>query len=542
MTEDAGRRPAHPAPPPSPYMRTIQFYDCTLRDGAQGPGINFSLMDKVRLAEALDAFGVDYIEGGWPGANPKDTEFFRHMAGHPLRHAQLVAFGATCRGGVMPSEDPQVQALMSSQCRTVSIFGKSWLLHVREVLKVSPEENLRMIFDTVRHLHDAGRRVFFDAEHFFDGFADAPEYAMAALQSAVDGGAMAVVLCDTNGATLPYDINRIAAEVRSKLPSSVMLGIHCHNDSDCAVASSLTAVRAGCDLVEGTVNGFGERCGNADLCSIIPAVAFKMAPVGVAPSLRLPELTALSRLFYEIAVLHERPQQPYVGSGAFAHKGGMHVNAVAKDSRTFEQISPESVGNRRHILLSELSGVSNVVLKARELGVRLEDGGIQARAILAEIKRREAQGYAFEAADASFKLLVERLLERHQPLFELDGFRVIIEKRGPNEKCLSEATIKVRVKGQTALTAAEGEGPVNALDLALRKALTGFFPKVGNMRLRDFKVRILDGADGTAAQTRVLIDSSDGTRDWGTVGMSENIIEASWQALLDSVEYYLGQC
>ena len=521
-------------------MRTVKFYDCTLRDGAQGPGLNFSMHDKVRLAEALDALGLDYIEGGWPGANPKDTEFFRYMAAHPLRHAQLVAFGATCRTGSAPEQDAQVASLLSSGCRCIAVYGKSSLMQVHEVLKADPGENLRIVGETVRYLVRAGRTVFFDAEHFFDGYEEAPEYAMAVLRSAVEAGAAAVVLCDTNGGMLPYDVNRIAAEVHRALPPGVELGVHCHNDSDCAVASSLTAVRAGCGLVEGTVNGFGERCGNADLCSILPAVAFKMPDIAPCSPLKLNGLTALSRLFYEIAVLHERPQQPYVGSGAFAHKGGMHVNAVAKDARTFEHVAPERVGNHRHILLSEQSGVSNVLLKARELGIALEGGTAEARAILEEIKKREAIGYAFEAADASFRLLVERLLHQHRPLFELDGFRVIIEKRGPQEKCLSEATIKVRVNGESALTAAEGEGPVNALDLALRKALAGFFPEVASMRLRDFKVRIIDGSGGTAAQTRVLIDSSDGTRDWGTVGMSENIIEASWQALLDSVEYYLG--
>ncbi len=522
-------------------MTTIRFYDCTLRDGAQGPGITFSLTDKVRLARALDAFGFDYVEGGWPGANPKDTEFFRKLREKPLSHARLVAFGATRRAGLAAEADPQLQALLDSGAPAVAVFGKSWLLHVREVLQTTPEENLAMIEETVAFLAAQKREVFFEAEHFFTGYDDDQGYAMEVLRRAVAAGAKHLVLCDTNGATLPYDIHRITAEARAALPTKVELGIHCHNDSDCAVASSLTAVRAGCRLVQGTVNGFGERCGNADLCSILPAVALKMPGLALPKAMHLEHLTQLSRLFYELAVVRERPGQPYVGSGAFAHKGGMHVAAVAKDARTFEQIDPALVGNHRQVLLSELSGASSVALKARELNLDLTAKSPETRAILDELKRREARGYAFEAADASFRLLVERLLHHHHPFFELEGFRVIIEKRGPEQECLSEATIKLKVNGRTEITAAEGIGPVNALDLALRKALATFYPRIADMQLRDFKVRILDGKAGTAAQTRVLIDSSDGAAAWSTVGMSENIIEASWQALLDSVEYFLAQ-
>lgn len=520
-------------------MNQIAFYDCTLRDGAQGPGINFSLTDKIRLARALDAFGMDYVEGGWPGANPKDTEFFRQMRQQPLEHARLVAFGSTHRAGIAAKDDPQLQALLNADTGTIAIFGKCWLLHVREVLKVTPEENLEMVASTVAWLKFHNRQVFFEAEHFFNGYADNPEYALAVLQRAVAAGADGVVLCDTNGATLPHDVHESTAAVCRALPAGVTVGIHCHNDSDCAVASSLTALRAGCGLVQGTINGFGERCGNADLCSIIPAVALKIPGMTLPPAMQLQKLTSLSRLFYELAVIRPRAQQPYVGTGAFAHKGGMHVNAIAKDARTFEQIDPQVVGNQRQILLSELSGASNIVLKAQEQDIDLSADAQTTRKILREIKEREARGYSFEAADASFKLLLERMMNHHKPLFELDGFRVIVEKRGPQEKCLSEATIKVRVDGRPEITAAEGEGPVNALDLALRKALTAFFPQVADMELRDFKVRIIDGAGGTAAQTRVLIDSGDKNSGWTTVGMSENIIEASWQALLDSVEYFL---
>ncbi|MBO7741758.1 MAG: citramalate synthase, partial [Victivallales bacterium] len=467
------------------------------------------------------------------------TEFFRELGRNPLQHSRLVAFGATHAKHKRPEEDANFCALAECCAPTAAIFGKSWLLHVREVLNVTPQENLELIAESVSWLRARGKEVIFEAEHFFDSYADNPEYALQVLQCAVNAGASQIVLCDTNGATLPYDVQSGVAAARQALPASVVLGIHCHNDSDCAVASSLGAVRSGCTMVQGTVNGFGERCGNADLCSIIPAVALKMPGFAVSEGLHLERLCRLSRLFYDLAVINERPQQPYVGFGAFAHKGGMHVNGVCKDARTFEHINPEVVGNRRQVLLSELSGASSVVMKARELDIELDGGSSVTRELLEEIKRREARGYAFEAADASFKLMVERQIHNHQCHFELDGFRVIIEKRGPEERCLSEATIKVRVNGVTELTAAEGEGPVNALDLALRKALAKFFPEVAEMRLNDFKVRIIDGADGTAAQTRVLVESKARGEAWTTVGVSENIIEASWQALLDSVEYFL---
>ena len=519
---------------------TIRFYDCTLRDGAQGPGINFSLSDKVRLARALDDFGVDYVEGGWPGANPKDTAFFQRLRKAPLKHAVLTAFGATRRPGCAVAEDAQVQALLDSGAPVVALVGKASSMHVRQVLRTTLKENLAMVGETVRHLKAQGRRVVFEAEHFFDGHGEDAAYALAVLRAAAEAGAECVVLCDTNGATLPYDLNRMTAAARKALPAEVTLGIHCHNDADCAVAGSLLAIRAGATLVQGTVNGFGERCGNANLCSIMPAVALKMPGYAIPEALRLAQLTDLSRLFYELAVVRPIPQQPYVGTGAFAHKGGMHANAVAKDSRTFEHIPPAAVGNRRDFLLSEQAGAASVVLKAREQDLDLAGKKAQTQAILKELKEKEARGYSYEAADASFKLLVQRMLEGRQPPFAFEGFRVIVEKRGPAEKTLSEATIKVRVNGHTELTAAESDGgPVNALDMALRKALSRFFPQVAEMQLRDFKVRIIDGTLGTAAQTRVLVDSADRSRQWSTVGVSENIIEASWQALLDSVEYYL---
>ncbi|MGN0866684.1 MAG: citramalate synthase [Oligosphaeraceae bacterium] len=518
--------------------KTILLYDCTLRDGAQGPGINFSLQDKLRLARALDDFGMDYVEAGWPGSNPKDTALYQELAVHPLKHARLVAFGSTHRVGVPAPQDPAMTALAECGAPAVALVGKSSARQAREVLGISPEENLRLIQESVAYLVEKGKEVFLDAEHFFDGYQDAPEYALETLRCAWEAGASCLTLCDTNGGTLPYDVARIVGEVRQGLPTEARLAIHCHNDADCAVACSLAAIRSGCQLVQGAINGFGERCGNANLCSILPALALKMPGYRVEEALRIQELTPLSRLFYEVTLVRERPQQPYVGTGAFAHKAGLHVAAVAKAPSHFEQIPPEAVGNQRNILLSELSGSRNVMLKARQLGIPLtpED----TKAVLKELKAREAQGYAFEAADASFQLLLQRLLSPRKPPFELDGFRVIIEKRGPTEKCLSAATLKVRVNGQESeITAAEGEGPVDALDKCLRKTLTTFFPEVRKMRLRDFKVRIIDGSVGTAAHTRVLIDSTDGQREWSTVGLSENIIEAAWQALQDSVEYFL---
>jgi len=517
----------------------IRLYDCTLRDGAQGPGINFSLQDKLRLARALDDFGMDYIEAGWPGANPKDTALFEALVQSPLKHAKLVAFGATHHAGISASKDLGLVTLANSSAGVIALVGKASRRQVEEVLGISPAENLKLIRDSVKFLAKAGKEVFFDAEHFFDGYREDASYSLKVLRTALDAGASTLVLCDTNGATLPYDLADTVKEVVAAFPAGTPLGIHCHNDSDCAVGGTLAAVRSGCVLAQGTINGFGERCGNANLCSIIPAIALKMPNYAVDKAVKVSSLTQLSRLFYEVAVVREQPQQPYVGANAFAHKAGLHVAAVAKNTHSFEQISPEAVGNHRQILLSELSGSSSVSLKAKELGVKLD--AKKTKMVLADLKQREAQGYSFEAADASFKLLLERSLSPQKSPFELDGFRVIIEKRGPGEKCLSAATLKVRVNGrESEIMAAEGEGPVDALDKCLRKSLTQFFPEVSKMKLRDFKVRIIDGAVGTAAHTRVLIDSTDGQQEWSTVGLSENIIEAAWQALQDSVEFFLA--
>ena len=516
----------------------VAIYDTTLRDGTQAQGVSFSGTDKVRLAEKLDVFGVAYIEGGWPGSNPKDMAFFEAMRGRRLTHAKLAAFGSTRRASNRSEDDPNLQTLLGAETPVVTIFGKSWLLHVHDVLRVSPDENLDIIGSSCAYLRDAGREVIFDAEHFFDGFFDDSEYAIAVLQRAVRDGAGTVVLCDTNGGCLPQQIEDVCRQVKAVLPDEVILGIHCHNDAECAVASSLAAVRVGAAHVQGTVNGLGERCGNANLCSIVPGLELKMGIPCVAPD-SLPHLRELSKFVYDLANLRENIRLPYVGAAAFAHKGGMHVNAVSKNSRTFEHIEPEAVGNRRHILVSDLSGGSNIMLKAEEHNISLDSKSPEVRQILAELKRLEAEGYEFESADASFNVLVKKLLHDHKSFFDLEGFRVIVEKRGPEDPCLSEATIKVRVNERTEITAAEGDGPVNALDLALRKALTGFYPHVADMSLRDYKVRILDGREGTAAKTRVLIESTDGESIWGTVGVSENIIEATWQAILDAVEHFL---
>jgi 2-isopropylmalate synthase len=518
--------------------QTIALYDTTLRDGTQAEGVSFSKTDKVHIAEKLDAFGIGYIEGGWPGSNPKDMAFFDAMRGRRLQHARLAAFGSTRRASHTPDQDPNLRALLEAETPTTTIFGKSWLFHVHEILHVTPEQNLLMVEDSCGFLADNGREVIFDAEHFFDGYVDNPEYAMEVLLASCRGRAGAVVLCDTNGGRLPHQIQEICAAVRRRLPADVVMGIHCHNDAECAVANSLVAVQAGAVHVQGTLNGFGERCGNANLCSIIPALELKMGKRCVREG-GLPHLRELGRFVYELANLREEPRQAYIGDSAFAHKGGMHVNAVQKNPLSFEHIAPERVGNRRRVLVSELSGGSNILLKAAEHNVDLDAKGPEVRAVLSELKEMEAEGYEFEAADASFRLLLRKMLETHQPFFHLLGFRVMVEKRGPDSPCISEATIKVKVGEETEITAAEGHGPVNALDRALRKALERFYPEVSKVHLRDFKVRILDGEGGTSAKTRVLIESSDGEESWGTVGVSENIIEASWEALVDSVEYGL---
>jgi 2-isopropylmalate synthase len=519
-------------------MDKVFLYDTTLRDGAQGEGISFSDAGKVRFARMLDEFGIDFIEGGFAGSNPRDRRFFEEIRRERLAHARVVAFGSTRRVDVAAKDDPQLAGLLAAETEWVTIYGKSWLLHVRDVLRTTGEHNLEMIADTVAHLRAAGRQVVFDAEHFFDGYKDDPAYALQALGAAARAGAACVTLCDTNGGSLPHEVYAAVRAVGEALPG-VQVGIHTHNDSGLAVASSLEAVRAGARQVQGCMNGYGERTGNANLVSVLPALELKMGFCCVGPE-RLRRLREVALVTDDLANQRSDPRQPYVGRSAFSHKAGAHVNAIQKNPKTFEHIEPERVGNARHVLVSELSGTSNVLLKAGELGVDVSALDKETtRAILDEVKRRENSGYSYESADGSFKILLQKVLNKHTPFFELEGFRVIVEKRGRDAPCISEATIKVKVAGETELTAGEGHGPVDALNSALRQALTRFYPEIEKIVLTDYRVRILDPQEATRAMTRVLIESGDGTRQWGTVGVSENIIEASWQALLDSVEYKL---
>ena len=514
----------------------VELYDTTLRDGAQTEGISYSVEDKLRIIEQLDALGVAYIEGGWPGSNPKDVELFRRARRLRLKTARLTAFGSTRRANTPPAKDPNLAALLAAGTKIITIFGKSWDLHVREVFGVPLAENLRMIEDSVRYLKRRQRRVFYDAEHFFDGYRANPPYALQTLRTAIDSGADALIFCDTNGGSVPDDIARIITSARSELNLQLPLGIHAHNDTELAVANSLAAVRAGCVQVQGTINGYGERCGNANLVSIAANLELKLG-MRCLPTGRLKELTETSRYVAELSNMAQQPNQPYVGSAAFAHKGGVHVNAVTKNPSTYEHVEPELIGNERKILVSELSGRTSLVQKARGLKLALEKNTPEAKRLLELLQQLEHRGYHFEAAEGSFELLLRRHLKKLAPFFELKGFRVIVEKR--DSRMVSEATIKVAVRGIPEHAAAEGDGPVNALDNALRKALTQFYPTLARMHLADFKVRVLDENAGTAAKVRVLIQSQDEHDSWGTIGVSENVIEASWQALVDSIEYKL---
>ena len=511
----------------------IEIYDTTLRDGSQGEGVNFSVEDKCRIAEHLGALGVDYIEGGWPGSNPRDVEFFERARSLKLSHARLAAFGATRRNSLSCETDPSIQALLRAETPVVTVFGKSWGLHVTEALRLTREENLEIIADTVRYLAARVDCVIYDAEHFFDGYADDAAYALATLRAAAEGGPARLVLCDTNGGGLPHDIGRVTRAVGAEL--DVPLGVHCHNDGELAVANTLAAVAAGASHVQGTINGYGERCGNANLCSVIPNLELKLARATHVGRARLGRLRETARFVSELANLALAPSAPFVGDSAFAHKGGVHVSAVEREPRTYEHVAPEAVGNRRRILVSDLAGRSNLLAKARELKLELPEEG----RVLDELKRLEHDGYEFEAAEASFELLARRMDGTHRPFFELLGFRVIDEHRGALMP-LSEATIKVKVGERVEHTAASGTGPVNALDHALRRALEKFYPALAEVRLVDYKVRVITGSlTGTASLVRVLITSSDGRTQWGTVGVSSNIVEASWRALVDSVEYKL---
>jgi 2-isopropylmalate synthase len=517
--------------------RLIKLYDTTLRDGTQGEGVAFSMEDKVRIAQRLDALGIHYIEGGWPGSNPKDLRFFKRVQDAVFKVARITAFGATRRPGVRPQEDGNIQALVEAGPPVVTIFGKSWDFHVTNALGTTLEENVAMISDSVAYLLKHFEEVIYDAEHFFDGFKRNPDYAIRTLRAAEAAGAHCLVLCDTNGGALPHEIVAVLREVKRHVKADTPLGIHAHNDSECAVASSLAAVAEGAGHVQGTINGYGERCGNANLVSIVPNLMLKMGYQSIPPE-HLRELREVSRFVAELANRKPWDAQPYVGDSAFAHKGGIHVSAVLKHPETYEHVAPEAVGNHRRVLVSELAGQSNILWKAREYGIDLDRSTPDARRILETLKRLEDEGFLFEGAEASFELLMERALGNHRPYFELQGYRVIVEEQSGDEP-VAEATVRLRVKGIEEHTAASGNGPVNALDHALRKALEEFYPNLKEMALLDYKVRILDEAKATAAKTRVLITSGDGDETWGTVGVADNIIEASWQALVDSIEYKL---
>ena len=518
--------------------RQIKIYDTTLRDGTQGEGVAFSMEDKVRIAHRLDQLGVHYIEGGWPGSNPKDLRFFKRVQDAVFKTAKISAFGATRRPGVRPQEDGNLQALVEAGPPVVTIFGKAWDFHVTSALNTTLDENVAMIADSVAYLLKHFEEVIYDAEHFFDGYKRNPDYAMRTLLAAEAAGAHCLVLCDTNGGCLPQEATAILKEVKRAVKGETPLGIHVHNDTECAVATSVAAVGEGIGHVQGTINGYGERCGNANLVSIIPNLMLKMGLECIPPQ-NLRELRDVSRLVSELANRTPWSAQPYVGDSAFAHKGGMHVSAVQKHPETYEHVDPEAIGNHRRVLVSELSGKSNILWKAREFGIDLDRETPDSRRILDRLKALEDEGFQFEGAEASFELLMERALGRHTPYFELEAYRVIVEEQSAAEEPVAEATVRLRVKGILEHTAAAGNGPVDALDHALRKALEEFYPNLKELRLLDYKVRILDESKGTAAKTRVLITSGDGRETWGTVGVADNIIEASWLALVDAVEYKL---
>ena len=516
-------------------MNEVKLYDTTLRDGSQTEGISFSVEDKVKISRKLDELGIHYIEGGWPGSNPKDREFFNQMKKIRLKNSQLVSFGSTRRASIKPEQDENLKNLVSSGTGIITIFGKSWDFHVTHALKTTLEENLKMIFDSVRFLKSKGRTVFYDAEHFFDAYKDNPEYAVKTLLAAQEAGAVTIILCDTNGGTISSDLKRIVTAVKPHIKTA--LGIHTHNDLGLAIANSLVAMEAGCTQVQGTFNGLGERCGNADLSTLIGILKTKLK-VNCISDHQLKNLAEASYYISEVCNVKHQDNQPFVGYSAFAHKGGVHIDAMLKNPKTYEHLDPHLVGNRRRILVSELAGKTPIVLKAQEMQMKLDKKSPEAKKVLKLLQDLEHQGYQFEAADASFELLLKRAFKKYKRFFELDSFKVVVEKRSDN-KIISEATVRIKVKNSTRLTIAEGDGPINALDNALRKALNEFYPALSKMHLSDFKVRVLNEKAGTAAKVRVLIESQDEDDSWTTVGVHENIIEASWQALVDSVEYKL---
>jgi len=515
-------------------MQRIKIYDTTLRDGMQAEGVSFSLEDKLLIAKRLDDFGIDYIEGGYPMSNPKEQQFFEKVCELELKNATVVAFGSTHRANCTVEEDACMQALLNCKAPAVTIVGKTWDMHVTDVLKCSLEENLTICANSVRYMKSNGKEVIFDAEHFFDGFRENPKYAMKVLKTVHAAGANVIVLCETNGGCLPNEVYDITHKVCKKLKKAV-IGIHAHNDSDCAVANSLAAVAAGARHVQGTINGLGERTGNANLCSIIPDLVYKLGLETIDKS-RLTSLTELSRFVFGIANLSPVANMPYVGESAFAHKGGLHIDALLKNDRAYEHMDPQLVGNERRFLISELSGSSNILAKLERK--KLVNDKPTAQRILKKLQDLENEGYQFETAEASFDILVKKELGTYKPSFELEKYHVTVE-RNPEGKVVTEASVKLKVDGESEHIVSEGDGPVNALDAALRKSLTRFYPNIQEMSLIDYKVRVVNAKAGTAARVRVVIESRDNESMWGTVGVSENVIEASWKALVDSVEYKL---
>jgi 2-isopropylmalate synthase len=509
--------------------RAIKIYDTTLRDGTQGEGISFSVTDKLRIAERLDQFGIDYIEGGFPGSNPRDITFFSEARQLRLKHARLAAFGSTRRAGAKAGEDPQLRTLLESQMPVLTLVGKTWLLHVTEILRTTPEENLAMIEDSIRYLVAQGREVIYDAEHFFDG------YKAKTLAAALRGGASNLTLCDTNGGTMVRDFETIVGRAVKEFGGE-RVGVHCHNDSGLGVALSLAGIQCGAGLVQGTVNGYGERTGNANLITILPSLFLKLETTAACAA-HLTQLRELSLLFDELANLRPDTKAPYVGASAFAHKGGLHANAAQKVKSSYEHIDPALVGNRTRVLVSDMAGRSSVVLKARELGFELDEKSEAIKPLIEELKDLEFRGYEFEAADASLQLLIARHLGRRTDFFAVEGYRVIIERH--KGELWAEATVKIRVGDRSYHTVAEATGPISALDRALRLALEKEFPQLAEMQLRDYKVRILESNQGAGSRTRVLVESGDGHAVWGTVGVSDNIVDASWEALREAVVYKL---
>ena len=517
-------------------MARISIYDSTLRDGAQAQGISYSVDDKIKIVERLDALGVAYIEAGNPGSNPKDLEFFTRAATLKLANARIIAFGATRKVGVRVTDDTNIQSLLKAGTVAIAIFGKSWDYQALEILRTTLDENLAMIGDTVRYLKQHGKQVVFDAEHFFDGYKDNAEYALRTLAAAVDAGADSVCLCDTNGGSFPDEIFDITRTVCARFPNAAV-GIHCHNDSEMAVANSIRAVQAGATQVQGTINGLGERCGNANLCSIIPNLQLKLGHECI-PATAMRQLTSVARFVSEIANMPHNEKAPYVGGHAFAHKGGMHIDAVVKNPVSYEHVNPELVGNSRRVLMSEVAGRSTLLARINAVDPTLSKDSPETRRIMDKLKELEHDGYQFETAESSFELIVRKMLGRYTPYFELVEFKVIV-----NEPCVNEVNssviIKVRVGDQEVLTVAEGDGPVNALDRAARKALERLYPAIGQIKLTDYKVRVLDSDKASAAKVRVLVESTDGHESWTTIGVSTDIINASWQALVDAMEYKL---